>query len=167
MNELKEFVPVIATLVGGILTIGGGFMAQLFMQSRTHRRELTKLKREKLEEICALSQAIEDWCGKHLGSLVTIQAKGRDDSPALPRPPMRQLQLLVSFYHAELGEFSTELAKALDSFHKGYAEYAKALIEGSATQELFNDKVNNRCETVRRASRRLLDSACQIACRYV
>lgn len=51
---------IVATVMGGVLAVIGGFLATYLMQFRTQRSERQKLMREKAEELYSLINEIED-----------------------------------------------------------------------------------------------------------
>jgi hypothetical protein len=56
--ELKSFIPIIAAIVGGLLTVVGGFFSQYFLQKRQRQSQKYSRTVDKLEEIGRIANKI-------------------------------------------------------------------------------------------------------------
>jgi len=61
---MEPYLPVLQTIVGGLLAVTGGFIANLLLHRRSRRQDLRDLKRLKLEEMYEHSSAAEASVGQ-------------------------------------------------------------------------------------------------------
>jgi hypothetical protein len=106
-TESKAFAPltpVIAALVGGILTAGGGFLANYFQLSTARKMERRQFYRERLEQIYLWANQIVGWMDREweLWELQTKEMVSADrvmefrDANVVENP-INRLRLSVDF----------------------------------------------------------------------
>lgn len=95
LAELAKAIPVV---VGGLLAIGGGLGSQVFVHRLAERRELTKLRRERLEALVKAVYAHAQWLD---AKRVAMIFRNEDHDVHSPLDDARMLQAL---YFPELGQ---------------------------------------------------------------
>jgi hypothetical protein len=101
---INDFIPIIGTFVGGLLTFVGGY----FVHRLTVHKEKKKFFREKLEELYVLTCKITDWAGYEYAETICALAKTKPDSPKVT-DPFKELVMLARLYHHNLFEDASKV----------------------------------------------------------
>ena len=147
-NTVPIFVPVITTIIGGILTAGGGFIANYLLQSSARETERRQFYREQLEHMYLWTKEVVDWMERELEVAKAKSNQGPLDgetkaSNELDNPIIR-LRMSVDFYFQdkilkdrlrELENFLGAFSKAVDAYsrqaNQDHYEEAKTSIHGA------------------------------------
>jgi hypothetical protein len=119
-KAFAPFIPVIAAIVGGMLTAGGGVAANVFQLSTTRKMERRQFYRERLEQIYLWVNQVIVW--------MQSEEELWDMRPKMPEPafialraqnpenPISRLRLSVDFYFPELAPEVVSMGECIESF---------------------------------------------------
>jgi hypothetical protein len=123
-KALAPLIPVIAALVGGILTAGGGFLANYFQLSTTREMERRQFYRERLEQIYLGVNQVVSWMEGE-SELYEMQRATKMEAEKMqirelraenPENPINRLRMSVDFYFPELTPQIISLGECVESF---------------------------------------------------
>jgi hypothetical protein len=136
-SMIKELVPVLAALAGGLLT----FLGVAFQQARARTTDRRKLLREKIEEIYVLSNQLDDWVLYQMHDMTRLQTGIGTDDPKEQEPsnPMPRLLMLTKIYAPKLSTAASDLDKTANSIRKAAFDFCLkfAQAQGPLAQEEF------------------------------
>ena len=113
-NEtIRIILPIVAVIVGGLLTFLGGY----FAEQRALKRGLQKLRRERLEKAYSYLLEISSWVGFQQ-SLIFGETNGSGENPQLPKDPIPQA--LFNLYVYAPSDF--KLINVLETAYKEFNE---------------------------------------------
>lgn len=165
---MEPFLPMLQTLLGGVLAVVGGLLASLLLQSRSRRHEAHQLRITKLEQIHELSREVLAWTGDQVARWATMGVGNYEPSgPPDASSRLQQLKILAHLYHPILDGSVEGLEQAFNAFIGGVAAYGERFVTESATPDLFRDQVNDTAQAVQRAHIVLSDAIADCAKRYV
>lgn len=153
---LAEIIKVLPVVVGGLLAIGGGIASQFLMHHLTGRRELKKVRRERLETLVKSVYAHEQWLDEKRTRMIFRLEE--HDAPS----PIDEARMLQALYFPELARKMLSIQQAhipmLQFIHEQYLKHMqdKKLFISEWDQKPFNhqyqiylDATNSLVEAVR------------------
>jgi hypothetical protein len=125
-KAFAPLIPVIAALVGGILTAGGGFLANYFQLSTSREMERRQFYRERLEQIYLWVNQVVSWMEGE-SELYEMQRPARvateEEKMKIhelraegPENPIYRLRMSADFYLPELTPQISSLGECVESF---------------------------------------------------
>lgn len=145
----SSFIPLISVVIGGLLTIIGGFLGNYFTQSIIRKSETKKLIREKIEEIYNTAGEIKKWL-----LFVEEHVAGATEPPC----PIDKMVMLVSLYVPKLKASTSDVRqiveKAKAAYYKGKFDeratdkYLTAILKYNIDKKEFNEKYNRLVEDI-------------------
>jgi hypothetical protein len=166
---MDAYLPLIQTIVGGLLAVTGGFIANILLQKKNLARESRDLRRQKLEELYECSSAVEEVVGQLVVFWSTYPVT-KANAPSFEdgKAALGKLKLIVFLYHSELRSEVNTLEKVVDGFYRSVSQYAETVLEKKAPMpDLFKMSVNDPAEAVRAARQSLIEATEQLAPKYV
>lgn len=166
---MDKYLSLIQVIAGGLLTIVGGFVANVLIQRRNRNYERRELKRQKLEQLYQYSCAVQASVGQLVVFWATFAVtKATDQSGEDGKSAMENLKLIALFYHPEIGNEVRRVDERLEEFYASISRYAEAALEKRGpVPGLFKEAVNDPAEAVRAAHQSLIEAAARLAHRYV
>lgn len=114
---IKDFVPVIATVVGGVLGAGLSVGTSYISRQMQRTEENRKVVREKLQEALFLCHAFQDWLNHTMKQAREPQSTVQMDCPA------QKIRVLVRAYEVNLLKIVDEFSQCYEDFEKQCTEY--------------------------------------------
>ena len=112
--DLKTILPLISTIVGGLIAIAGVFIANLISQKFTRSNDRKNLIREKLEEAYRLTIQLDQWFQTKMEMVIRCS----EDKNAQIDNPIDQIIMLLKCYSPEDTEIADKLAKSILRFKR-------------------------------------------------
>jgi hypothetical protein len=122
-SSLKDYIPLASVVLGGLLTVIGGFFSNAFSQRLARGTDRRRFLRDKLEEAYQLSQAIEEWAIQEMRNTVTILIPREGPEPEQKECPIDRLSMIVRLYIPDLREEGDKLSDAVDTYRKALFTY--------------------------------------------
>jgi len=137
IDYLKDFLPIISVIVGGLIGIGSSFATIIITRRYSKREEKESRERQRLEEAYELLLDIKK---DYQGILGRCISKVHFSTPMEPEhhegcPPIIRLEMLTNLYLKELKREFTSFSKAIDAFGKDYAEIITGNFSGLDLKE--------------------------------
>lgn len=111
----KDLLPLLTALLGGMLTVVGGFVSNYLLKSKDKESDKKKFYREQLEQIYLLSGQMVDWMGDEYGKIISEDESNKERL----ENPLNRLLMIVNLYHPTLKEHAKKMEKCVDDFHNG------------------------------------------------
>lgn len=129
-STIKELVPVLATLAGGLLT----FLGAAFQQARARTTDRKKLVREKVEEIYGLTNQLDDWILGQMHAMTRMQTGINSDTAKESEPPnpMPRLLMLTKIYAPKLNTAASDLAAKAASVQRAAFDFYLKIAQAQA-----------------------------------
>jgi len=137
----KNWIPLISTLVGGILALVGSFGAQFFQSHLVAKKEVNNLLREKLETIGTLSNEFENALQVDMAQVYGVAAPTDTNIPPV-NAKLQTLLLNVKLYYHELSDPAELLEKSCLNYFKEKKNIQSKLTT-KAIEKLSNDNVKD------------------------
>jgi len=102
-TELARAIPVV---IGGLLAVGGGLIAQVATHRLTAKRERAKIRRERLESLVKALFAHYQWLDDK--STHILFRSGSHDTPS----PLDDVRMIQALYFPELSDEVSAILKA-------------------------------------------------------
>jgi hypothetical protein len=115
----KEYIPLLATIIGGLLATAGGYISNHFLNKKSIRRESREVKRGKLEEVYELTIRYEDWATKSFLEIII-------DNIEAPAKPINEIIMVINLYFPELKGQMQEFMEADDKFKRHLSNFWNA-----------------------------------------
>ena len=133
--ELKLFIPIVTAIVGGLLTVSGGFFSQYFLQKRQRQSQQYSRTVDKLEEIGRLANKIlKSGLQQKTAPLQMVMNMAQKDKKdikdqfKLSESQNDEFILLAGLYAPELLELAKELVAAETAIGKDIVDNLVNLI---------------------------------------
>ncbi len=146
----SEWIPVVSAVVGGLLTVVGGFLGNFFLQSIARQADKRKVMRDELEQIYLLSQQVVDWAVKEMQAITKGYIGGNfDDSSQREDSQIDKLLMLVRFYQPQLLPDAQKLADIVKEFQSGTVTFWLAVAQAAqAGQQIPRESFENAIRPV-------------------
>lgn len=132
---IRDFIPLIATLIGGALAIIGGYVSNYLLQSRSRQAERRKVIHEKLEELYVLTIQVDDWLQHRYRQCISKVAL----QDVVDNNPITRLVMLVKLYEPSLSKDVESFAIQLENFRSNVELYlAKCGLEEEDDEAFIN-----------------------------
>jgi hypothetical protein len=131
-GNLLTLVPIV---VGGLLTIIGGFLSTYFLQSISRQADQRKVIRDELEAIYQLSQQVVDWAVNEMRIMTRAYTGNIDESQKSLDCPIDKLVMLVHFYQPQLNQEVQKLAINVEVFRKGLTTFWLGIAHASESKQ--------------------------------
>ena len=151
-TSIKDFLPLIQVLIGGLLTVVGGFTASYFLQSVARKVDKKKLIREKLEQVYILTIQTSEWIKSEMRQTVAPIEKEK----TAEKNPVDQIEMLIILYEPSLKNPMQDLKEKVDYYRRSLFSYWSKLLKNGnhlstkKYEELFKKPVEEADESVNR-----------------
>jgi len=142
MNNTASYLPLLSTLLGGLLAISGGIASGLLIQKYSMRRENDKLLREKCEEIYKMILLLDHQTKFFFNAMMD---KNIDSKPPeevnLIQYEYKQLEMLGNLYFPAANTELNEYVKAREQLFLKYMHciFNKSKIDDVITDEFISE----------------------------
>lgn len=158
MDDSGAFLALGGVLVGGLIAYVNGEL----QASRQRRWEVTRHKRDKLEELSALIDEIEHSYRVICSALMTqLATDGDRQLKSANRLPTARLSALVEFYAPELSTKKDELIGRIDTFGSVLVEVISSQNLNLSEKKGLLQKVQNGQSEISDACRKMANLAAQ------
>ena len=130
MDQLKDYIPLLSTLIGGLLAISGGVVSSLLIQRYVNERENKKIQADKAEELYKMILKLD-----HLAHCMNNMAlydnlKGEPpEEVKLSQYEYNQIDMIIGLYFSQLSEaaknYTSKRNKHLVSFMRFMLKHSK------------------------------------------
>lgn len=125
MLTLKDLVPLLSTLIGGVLAVGGGFVASYYLQAASRRLDRNQIIREKLEEAYLLTLQLNAWLQSQMGTMIVPSSKDNKEIES----PTGKLVMLTRCYNRKSAVTVITLSQSVEAFREASFEYWRRTLE--------------------------------------
>ena len=142
MNNTASYLPLLSTLLGGLLAISGGIVSGILIQKYSTKRESDKLLREKCEEIYKMILLLDHQTKFFFNAMMD---KDIDSNPPqevnLRQYEYKQLEMLVNLYFPAANTELNEYVKARERLFIKYMHcmFNKNKIDDVITEEFISE----------------------------
>jgi len=102
MNDIKDLLPLLSTLVGGILVVIGGITSSFLIQRQTSSRERKKILIQKAEELYVMILKLDHFTQCISNKIRNSLEGDAPDDVSLSQYEYKQLVMLVGLYFPDL-----------------------------------------------------------------
>jgi hypothetical protein len=193
---LKDLLPFITALLGGMLAVVGGFLSNYLLKAKDKESERREFYRNQLENIYLLSSQLMDrldseydqmWIVRIKKSKETSEPNDQSDEKILTYEKLEEmyfkemykdqsenlltrLLLLINLYHPDLKEHATKTEQGLHDFYAGKRNFLGYVLKERPDQpldEFFGQYINKPSDLLNEIHRGLLVAVEQKVKQYI
>lgn len=133
-STLIKLTPVI---IGGVLTILGGFVAAFLTHHLSKKTKKEDFRRNTIEKSARLALAITHWTDEYKNSILFEHAN------SIGQPPVDELEVVVTFYLPELENEMFNILKAENEYKKWVLRTKQAKLSSGALEDEYIQEYND------------------------